>query len=205
METGNRASGDDSLSVVCDGRNTTGNFDRFHYLRPESRAAALVAADCDRNYFFYGVARRISISRDPAEFIFPNTEKSVGRIAGRFRHIWFLAHPSRSVSELEVRDTRGDRWMVLRARLDEKRIFASGRTDSCAGGRFLASTVSLSLPNILPNHSGDRTRSRRVEFFLDAAGKECFASGFHGGAHRFSHQDRILRARNRSVHQYAVS
>ena len=82
--------------------------------------------------------------------LFSRTLKSQWIGLGRgICYFWFIAYSSCAISELEVCDSRNDRWSILRARVDENWLAATGSTRACARGYFLACDVSLSLPSVL--------------------------------------------------------
>ena len=71
---------------------------------------------------FYGVARRISVSRRPAKSIFTQLQESMGGAGSGFTDLRPVPYFSRAISELEVRAAGHYRGDFLRAHLDENRI-----------------------------------------------------------------------------------
>ena len=78
-----------------------------------------------------------------AESSFTDFQESMGGIGDCFGDFWIVAHFACAVSELEIRFSRDYCGIILRARVDENRLVVSGRAGPCAGGRFMASFISL--------------------------------------------------------------
>src|ERR1700730_19335927 len=89
-----------------------------------ARALAFAARNCGRYFVLHRLARGISVPRADAESTFTHPEESMGRADRGLRNLRPFAHPSRAVSELEVRGPCDHRRTVLRARLDENQLAA---------------------------------------------------------------------------------
>src|SRR3546814_5779954 len=93
-------------------------------------------------------------------------------------------------------------FLFVKQKTAYERRISDWSSDVCSS---VLSCVATVLCSGLNQAFGRRTGVCAIEFAGYAAGKESFASGFHGFLHGAGHKYRIAGARDGGVHQYGVA